>query len=117
MATELTRQVISPTTLTPSFSACDLTGNMVINDGRTFLYFKGTSTALTITISKQKSVLRVEGYGDVSMSDITISMPASAAERLIELPSAVYNDGNGRVNISYTSITGLTVAAFRLQEA
>ncbi len=117
MATELTRQVISPTTLTPTFSACDIAGNTVINDGRTFLYFKGTTTAITITITKQKSVLRVEGYGDVSMADITISMPASAADRLIELPSAVYNDGNGRVNISYTAITGLTVAAFRLLEA
>lgn len=122
MALELTRQEIHPpgftgaTVTTPSLVTADATDTYFLNDGRTFLWVKNGATASTITITKQKASIKVEGYGDVAMSDMSWAL-GTTVDKFIQCPSLVYNDGNGKVHCSFSSVVTVTVGAFRLLEA
>ena len=45
--------------------------------------------------------------------DVTVNVPSSG-ERLIGPFTRRFNDELGRVNVSYSAVTSVTVAAFRL---
>lgn len=88
-------------------------GDSFPNDGYTVLYVKnGSGGAITVTI---------DGVGAGPESavaynpDVAVSV-AAGAERLIGpfTDKARFNDVNGRVNVSYSGVTSLTVAPVRV---
>lgn len=113
MAT-LTRQEIGLSGLTPSFAAVGTTDE-VLNDDDTFLEVKNTNAATRdVTITAQKTSYYKEGYGDVTVGNIVVTVGVTPGDKMIKAPPAFYNDANGKIQISYSATTGLTIAAFKL---
>lgn len=80
------------------------------NDGRTFLHVKKSgATDCTVTVA---TAAEVDGK---AVADLTVTVPATTGDKMIgPFPRDVYNDSDGKVSVTFSNITGLTVAAARL---
>lgn len=107
MAT-LAPQSIVLTGLNPSYAAASAGGDEFVNDGKKFLHVKnGGAGAINVTAVCQTAC----NYGTGSPThDDVVAVPA-AGERIIgPFPPGRFNDGNGKVQITYSGVTSLTVA-------
>jgi hypothetical protein len=103
--------------LAPALAAASAGGDQFVNpsDGRTFLVVRNASGgAIVVTIVRQRTAGKVQGEGDVTLGNLTVSVPATTGERWIGPLGDTFNDGNGNVQVTYASVTSLTVAAVRL---
>lgn len=108
--TALTVQDIALTGLAPSYVAADATGNYFTNNtGRTFLHVKnGGAAAINVTVDSQQ--LCSFGYDH----NVVVSVPAGGERMIGPFVTTRWNDANGRVNVSYSAVTSVTVAAFQI---
>lgn len=107
--TTLSVQQIDRTGLTPSFSAANSDGSYVANDGKVFIEVKNSDTSdHTVTIATPN---QVDG---LAIADLTVTVPASGDKMIGPFPPSVYNNSSGYITVTYSSVTGMTVAAFRL---
>ena len=89
-----------------------MAGNSV--SGADFLWVKNASGgAITVTIDTPGTV------NGLTVGDRTVSVPATTGERLIPLTVAgrnvaEYQQTTGVVNVDYSGVTSLTVAAVKL---
>lgn len=82
-------------------------GDAFDNDGRTLFVAKTTGTAITLTFDS----LVPSNYGtDVNAVVIT---PATGTVFIGPFDPARFNDANGRVGVTYSAVTGLTVDVVR----
>lgn len=110
MATLSVQTLSSPTLLTPTMNSAAAAGDEFANNGKTFLVFANSSGgAITVTFT---TPLTVNG---VAVADPTVSV-ADGATRAIVGPfsEATYNNSNGRVAMTYSSHTGLSVGVVSL---
>jgi hypothetical protein len=106
---QLTVQSIVGTGLAPSFAAAAAGGDSFLNDGKTFLEVKNASgSSITVTITAQNPCNQGQ------LHNLAVSVPATTGDRMIGLllPS-IFNDANGLVQVTYSAVTSLTVAAFK----
>lgn len=97
--------------LSPTFTAADVAGDSFANDGRTMFRWKNTSGApITVTIPL---VTTVDGQAITSK---TISVPATTGDVQTDVFPADYNDTLGRVNVTYSAVTSLTVACYKISK-
>jgi len=100
------------------FVAAATAGDEYINNFPTVLVVKNTGAASrTVTITAQKTSIRVAGFGqDITISNISLVIDAAdnQDEAWVVVPTAGYNDGDGKVQITYSSETDLKVCAFKL---
>lgn len=105
----LTVQDISRTGLNPSYASAAAGGDSFDNDGRTFVHVKnGSAGSITVTVNSQTAC----NYG--FDHDETVSVPAGGERLIGPFPKERFNDADGRVKLSYSAVTSLTVAAIRL---
>lgn len=105
----LTVQEIDRSGLQPSFVAAAGGGDSFPNDGRTYLEtINGSGGAVTVTAAIQKQTDAVTPAGKAT------SVAAGQREKFGPFPPEVYNDANGRVQITYSGVTSVTVGVFRL---
>lgn len=106
----LTTQQVVITGLAPTFASAAGGGDTVVPDDRTFLHVKNASAgAITVTV-----VVPGTTYGQAN-PDVAVSVPATTGERMIgPLTAALVNPATGVVDISYSGVTSLTVAAIRV---
>jgi hypothetical protein len=97
-------QKSSLTGLTPTFANASAGGDQFLNDGTVLLHLKTSGTASTVTVAAQTKCNRGQ------LHDVTVNMGATDQKICGPFPTAWFNDSEGRVNLSYTSVTGLTVA-------
>lgn len=84
-------------------------GDSFPNDGRTYLdVLNGSGVAITVTVVTQ---MTVDGK---AVADDAISVGAGARKKIGPWPPSIYNDVNGRVQVTYSGVTSLTVNPFRL---
>jgi len=114
MAT-LTRQTLLEAGITPTFVSCAGGGDQVDNrDGRTFLYVKnGSGGSITVTVSEQISGTTVEdqNLGTLTKASVAKAIAAGAEAVLGPFKKAAFNDTNGRLQITYSGVTSLTISA------
>jgi hypothetical protein len=112
MAT-LTRQQIVTAGLLATYSSAGVSGDVVDNrDGKTLLHVKNASAgAITVTITAQDTSTPVAGYGDLTVSDITVSVGAAAEKFIGPFPRNAYNNSSDQIAVSYSAVTSVTVAA------
>lgn len=105
---------LAGTTMTPV--AANAGGDSFPNDGLTFLYIKNASGgALTVTFDALGPAA-VSPEGAIAYNaDVTVSVPA-AGERLIGpfKDFGRWNDVNGRVVMTYSGVTTLTVLPIKV---
>jgi len=72
----------------------------------------------TITFTSQKTTVAVDGFGQsISTGNVTAVLNKTANEEsaIIALPPVRFNDGNGKVQVTYSdSAADIKIAVFRL---
>ena len=106
----LTAQQVSLAGLGPSYVAAAAGGDSFSNDGNTLIHVKNTDAAAkTVTVASQR--LATPG---LAPSNNAVSVPATTGERIIgPFDPLVWNDTNGSVQLTYSAVTGVTIAAIR----
>jgi len=108
MAT-LTVQEVARTGLAPTYGAAAGGGDAIPNDGRTMLHIKnGGGASINLTVVTQATVL-----GNAVADDV-IAVPNGQERMVGPFPPGVYNDVNQLVQLTYSGVTTVTVAAIRL---
>lgn len=114
MATELTVQTTTASGIVLSTAtSADATGNYFTNTGREYLQItNGGGSAINATIVTQGNY----NVGSVaySIADLVVNVGASTTKACGPFDKALFNDSNARVQITYDSVTSVTVKAIGL---
>jgi hypothetical protein len=80
------------------------------HDDRTFLHFKKTGAgACTVTV---QTPVTVRGK---AVAEATFNVPATTGDVMVgPFPADLYRQGDGKINVTLSEVTGLTVGVFRL---
>lgn len=106
---QLTVQDIVLAGLAPTYVAAAAGGNNFINDGRTFLHVKnGGASSINVTID---SVVQCNQGFD---HDITVAVPNGGERMIGPFNPDRFNNSIGRVSVTYSAVTTVTVAALHL---
>ncbi|RJX18505.1 MAG: hypothetical protein C4570_06400 [Ammonifex sp.] len=106
---QLTVQNIALAGLTPSYAAAAAGGDNFTNDGRAFLHVKNGS-ASSINVTVDSAVPCNQGFDH----DITVAVAAGADKMIGPFDPERFNDSTGKVNVTYSAVTTVTVAALHL---
>lgn len=107
----LTVQQPSVTGVAPSLQAAAAGGDSFANDGTPEFYAENAHATLTRTVTLVTQLL-VDG--DLAVADRAVVVPALGKMRIGPLDTAVYNDANGRVVVTYSdAAANLSVAAYK----
>ncbi|WP_322884174.1 hypothetical protein U8C35_06485 [Sinorhizobium medicae] len=123
-AAEAEAQVANVTPTTVAISGTNVTGLLanasgvmyVPNDGRSLLVLRGGGTAVTATVVTQKTGLFKEGYGNIPLSNETVSVPSASTVLVGPFPAGRFNTNTGVVAISMSSVTGVSATAVKLPQ-
>ena len=115
----LSVNVLSIAGVAPTYVAAAVggdTANGPNNDERLFIHVKnGGGSAVTVTINPvAPTQAKVAGAGVLSVPAISVSVPATTGDRMIGPIPQAYYDASSNVNISYSAVTSVTVAAIRV---
>ncbi len=109
----LATEKIGESGLTATYTAADVGGDTIVNDGRTFLHLKNTDASpATVTVTAEIATTEKPGYGTLTKANAAVTVPATTGERFLgPFPAIAF----GRVGVlSYDSVTALTVAVLRI---
>lgn len=106
----LTPQTIVMTGITPTLVAADVGGDEFVNSGRDFIHIKNTNASpIDVTINSQ--ALCDQGVDH----DVDVTIPATTGEKFIgPFPKDRFNDTAGKVQITYSAVTDVTIGIVRL---
>lgn len=105
--TALAPNSLAATAFSPA--SCAAGGDQVANDGRTILYFKNTdSSTVTVTLATGGTV---QG---IALADLAFTIAQNAEKIVGPFDRLLWNDANGYLQITYSAVTGMTVAAIRI---
>ena len=115
MAT-LTPQDASESGLTHTFISVAAGGDQFANNGKVILLLKNTNgSPRTVTVTAQQSTVTKPGFGSLTKSNASVSVPATTGEVVLgPFPIDAFNDASGNCLITYTADSGVTVAVVRL---
>jgi hypothetical protein len=105
--------------LTPTFVAATAGGDAFSDAGDERTYFRvknGGASTITVTIAPvSPTSIKVAGATPqaVSLPSYSVSVAAAADTTIGPFPSA-YRDANSNVNVTYSAVTSVTVAAIRM---
>lgn len=95
--------------ITPTFTAANAGGDSFANDGKTWLEVNnGGGASITVTIAVPYTV---DGS---AVTPPTVTIPAGQRRLIGKFDTTIYNDANGRVAVSYSAVTTVTVNPFSL---
>lgn len=105
-----TPQVIVLAGIIPTLVAAEAGGDEFVNSGRDFLHIKnGGGTAIDVTINSQVNCNQGIDH------DAVVSIPATTGEKFIgPFPKDRFNDAAGKVQITYSGVTSVTISIVRL---
>jgi hypothetical protein len=110
MAT-LAIQEMAITGLEATYAAAAGGGDEFPNDGKTFLHVKnGGGSPINVTIASQHP----NPPAGTAQEDVVVAV-TNGEERMIGPINQVgFNDGDGNVQVTYSGVTSVTVAAIRM---
>jgi len=104
----ITVQTLSTAGLTPVFTAASVSGDEFLNDGHTFVHIKNSVAATNAVIIASKVAPVPKGLVAIN---VTADVSASGERMSGFFDRDAYNDSSGCVQMTYTTHTGLTIAA------
>ena len=115
MAT-ITVQTITESGITPTFASATAEGDVMDNDGKTFLLVKNnrTDTSTTVTVTAQVTSFDVGAFGPLTKSNASLTISAGAEGMIGPFAPLAFNTNDSQISITYTAATSVTVAGFRL---
>jgi hypothetical protein len=104
MAT-LTAQKASLAGTTPSFASAAGGGDEFLNDGDTVIHVKnGSGGSINVTVNSQTPCS--QGFDH----DLVVAVGAGAEKIIGPFAKARFDDANGKVQLTYSGVTSLTLA-------
>lgn len=92
-----------------SLVAASATGDSFPNDGNVFLAVRNAGTAaITVSITTPAKIWGVD------IANLSVSVGAGETRFIGPFPEPIFNDANGRVNVTYSAVTNVSVGAFAL---
>ncbi|MBI1188318.1 MAG: hypothetical protein GC206_13470 [Alphaproteobacteria bacterium] len=116
----LSIQTLTEAGLEATFASATGGGDTFVNpnDERTFLWIvNGSGGDITVTFNRQPTTLPVSGHGNIPLTDRAVVVTAGEERLIGPFPAAMYNNASGAVEVSYSGVTSLTVAAIRMPRA
>ena len=108
MAT-LTAQSIVRTGLAASYASCDAGGDEFVNNQLEWIRVKNDdASAKTVTVVTQQTV------DGLAIADQEIVVAAGTVVDIGPFSSGVYNDSGGKVQLTYSAVTSLSIALLKL---
>ena len=106
------------TTLTPvptagaliAEEACTALGDQMVNDGRTFLYFRNANGAATYTITLATGAT----VAGMTIENIVFTLAPTVMKIIGPFEPRYWNDANGYIQITYDAVVDLFVRAIRV---
>jgi len=109
MAT-LAVQTVVRTGLEATFAACDVAGDEFVNSGAEWIEIVNADVAdKTVTIQTPNLI-----DADLTIQDRSVVVTAGETRLIGPFPTGNYNDGAGKVQFTYSAITSLTIALYKL---
>lgn len=107
---QLIPQVVVLTGITPTLVAAEAGGDNFENSGRDFIHIKnGDAAAMDVTVDSQVDCNQGVDH------DVVVNIPASTGEKFIgPFPKDRFNDEGGKVQITYSAVTGVTIGIVRV---
>lgn len=85
-------------------------GDKFLNDGRVIVYVKNTNaSSRTVTVVTAGVLM-----GSIAIADVAFAVAQNEEKVIGPFPPRYFNDSGGFVNLTYSAVTGLTVAAIKL---
>jgi hypothetical protein len=85
------------------------------DDQRTFFVVtNGGGAPINVTIDAIPTSVNVTGWGSVPVSDTVVAVANSTTRVIGPFPPQRFNNAAGRVAVTYSGVSSVTVAAFRL---
>lgn len=106
---DLTVQVISLLGIVPSYAAAAVGGNAFLNSGREYFHVKNGSAA-SIDVTVDSVAPCNQGFDH----NVVVAVAASAEKLIGPFPKSRFNDAAEKVQVTYSAVTTVTVAAVRL---
>lgn len=105
----LATQSIAPAGLIPAYTTANAAGHSIRNRGNQFLHVKnGSGSSINVTL-----VTPVE-VGGRAVDDDVIAVAAGAEKMIGPFDESIYNNPDGTVNVNFSAVATVTVAAFNL---
>lgn len=109
----LTPERIVPTGLIdPTFTGSLLTANtyFIRNSGRVFIYVKNVAAGgdCVVTVATPNTI------GGLAISDQAVTISDGEEAMIGPFPPHLYNDGDGDITVTFSEITGVTIAVLTL---
>lgn len=105
----LTVQKVELTGLAPSYDAAAAGGDEFVNSGRTFIHVKnGGGSPIDVTVDSQMPCS--QGYDH----NAVVAVPASGEKMIGPFRKDRFNDSDGKVQITYSAVTSVTIAAIEV---
>lgn len=106
--TALVLQQVIRSGLTPAYTAANVDGHSIPNDGHTMLHVKTGATGTTVSCP-------IPGQVDGQTVPAKSIVIGTSSERMIgPFPPGYYNQAGGDVHADFTSVATVTVAAVRV---
>jgi hypothetical protein len=87
------------------------------NDGKTLLSLQNTSGgAVTATVVTKATSMSRDGFGSVTLSNQTVSVPNNARMLVGPFPVIRWNQSGSLVQVSMSSVTGVSATAVRVAQ-
>ena len=84
-------------------------------DNRTFfMVTNGGGGSITVTFDAVPTSVQVAGFGAVPVADTAVAVAAGATRVFGPFPPQRFNTAAGRVAVTYSGVSSVTVGAFRL---
>ena len=98
-----------------TYAAATSGGDAFANDGQTLLaVINGGGSSVTVTVTAQTTASRVKHLGEVTKADGGGAVAAGATQIFGPFPQRAFNDASSLVQITYSGVTTVTVAAFKM---
>jgi hypothetical protein len=96
----------------PSYVAANTDGQWFINDGATFFHVKnGSGVPTTLTFATPAKLAGVD------VVEWAVVCGAGIDKMIGPFDPAVFNQGDGTVQVTYSAITTITVGAFKMKRS
>jgi len=110
--TDITLAGVAPTLASAAAGGDDFFNG---DDQRTyFMITNGGGAAITVTFDAVPTAVNVPGFGSVAVSDTAVSIANGATRVIGPFPPQRFNNASGRVAVTYSGVTTVTVGVFRL---
>tara|TARA_R110000803_G_scaffold110310_1_gene178691 strand:+ start:23 stop:367 length:345 start_codon:yes stop_codon:yes gene_type:complete len=111
MAT-LTAQKITQAGLTPTYASAAVAGDLVLNTGIQYFHVKnGSGVSVTSSVTPVVSTVVDPLLGTLVKEIATLVLAAGEEGFLGPFETAAFNSTTGTIEIEYTAVTSVTVAA------